>query len=155
MNTDFQTFDVAREIAARPETVYRTWAEPDLKRRWFAPEVSNGWHAEGYEADLREGGVERSRFRHDEIGSFQFEARYIQMRAPGRLVYSFTMATAEALLSASLATVCIHAHGAGSRVIYTEQAVFLDGGDRRETRLAGTTDLIAKMAAIAGEVENA
>ncbi|RMA43848.1 SRPBCC domain-containing protein [Rhodophyticola porphyridii] len=155
MSTDFQTFDVTREIAARPETVYRTWAEPDLKRRWFAADASNGWHTEGYEADLRVGGVERGRFLHDEIGGFDFEARYIQMRAPGRLVYSYTMATAETLLSASLATVCIHAHGPGSRVIYTEQAVFLDGGDRRETRQAGTADMIAKMTEIAMEVEDA
>ncbi|MEL6167403.1 MAG: SRPBCC domain-containing protein [Pseudomonadota bacterium] len=77
-----------------------------------------------------------------------FDARYIAISAPDRMVYSYTMATPDALLSASLSTVVLTADEAGTRLEYTEQAVFLDGGDRLETRRAGTEMMFERMARV-------
>src|SRR5206468_8096526 len=45
---------VTRTIGARPEDVYRAWAEPDRLRRWCAPE---GYEVLGVDLDPRVGGA--------------------------------------------------------------------------------------------------
>ena len=47
------SLQVSRTIAARPENVYRAWAEPDRLRRWCAPE---GYEVLSVELDARVGG---------------------------------------------------------------------------------------------------
>ncbi len=145
MSTEFETFDVTREIAAAPETVYRLWTDPELKPQWFAWDTPDGWHTDSYTADLVEGGTERAVFRNAQASQFTYAARLIQLRPNARLIYSYTMASQDQMISASLSTVTLAAGGKGTRLIYTEQIVFLDEGDRLEYRLAGTEDLLNRM----------
>ena len=47
--TDFDpTLDLRLErmIAARPETLWRCWTDPELIKQWFCPVPSRVWHAE-------------------------------------------------------------------------------------------------------------
>ena len=48
----------------------------------------------------------------------------------------------ETRISVSLATVEFKPAGAGTRLIFTEQAVFLDGADTAAAREQGTRDLL-------------
>lgn len=43
-----------RWIAASPEALYRCWTEPELLRRWFAPQP---WRTLSAELDVRVGGA--------------------------------------------------------------------------------------------------
>ena len=48
-------------------------------------------------------------------------------------------------MSVSVTTVELLADGAGTRLRYTEQGVFLDGEDKPELREHGTTELLDKL----------
>ncbi|MNL59903.1 hypothetical protein D3C87_1836680 [compost metagenome] len=61
------------------------------------------------------------------------------------------MAENERRISASVATVDIQPHGAGARIVFTEQAAFLDGLDKVEYRRQGWEELIAALGAELGE----
>jgi len=51
----------------------------------------------------------------------------------------------DARISVSLATVEISPSGTGSKLIYTEQGVFLDGYDDAGSRERGTRELLDKL----------
>ena len=143
LQSDFRTFDVIREIAASPGTVWRLWTDPSLKARWFAE--GDGVPHRGWACDPVEGGVETCSFRLEATGWITYAARFILLQPGRRLVYSYTMAIGDRVLSASLSTVTMEAADPGTRLVYTEQANFLDGGDRLETRYAGTLALLDNM----------
>ena len=149
LQSDFRTFDVIREIAASPGTVWRLWTDPSLKARWFAE--GDGVPHRGWACDPVEGGIETCSFELGEIGWITYSARFILLQPPRRLIYSYTMAIGDRALSASLSTVTMEATGPATLLTYTEQASFLDGGDRLETRYAGTVALLDQMAAQAAE----
>lgn len=144
MTCDFQTFDVTRTIAARPETVFRLWTDAALKEDWFCWN-GNGWQHENYEAELSEGGFERVRFTHPDMGSFLYESHLFHIVAPRRLIYGYTMTGASAPISVSQATITVTPDDHGSRLVYTEQAVFLDGEDSLDTRLPGCDAVVDRL----------
>ncbi|HEX9201132.1 MAG TPA: SRPBCC domain-containing protein, partial [Acidobacteriaceae bacterium] len=57
------TFVVERSYAATPERVFLAFADPAIKRRWFAEGESHT--VESYDLDFRDGGTEHysSRFK--------------------------------------------------------------------------------------------
>ena len=59
-----------------------------------------------------------------------------------RIVYSYDMHLDGARISVSLATVEFKPEGAGTRMIFTEQGVFLDGYDDPAGRERGTRALL-------------
>ncbi len=144
MINDFQTFDVTRTIAARPETVFQLWTDKKLKEKWFCWD-GDGWSHDSYNADLREGGFERVRFTNPEMGSFGYESHLFHIRPSERLVYGYTMLGTSGPISVSQATVALSPVPDGTKVVYTEQAVFLDGGDSIETRLPGCESVVDRM----------
>lgn len=149
MTTDFQTFDVTRDVAVAPGTLFRCWTDPDLKARWFADGNGPAWTTLDYRLDATEGGEEIARFRHEEMGDITYRARLIEIAAPNRLIYSYEMRTGETRISASLSTVTFAAAEAGTTLSYTEQIVFLDGQDSLATRVPGTEDLLDKLVRVA------
>lgn len=149
MTTDFQTFDLTRDIAVTPETLFRCWTETDLKARWFADGNSPDWTTLSYTLDPIEGGEEIARFQHDTMGAITYRACLIEIRAPRRLIYSYQMLSGDDRISASLSTVTFAAAGAGTKLTYTEQIVFLDGQDSLASRIPGTEDLLDKLVRIA------
>jgi uncharacterized protein YndB with AHSA1/START domain len=83
-----------------------------------------------------------------------FAGRYHQIIANERIVYVYDMHVDGEHLSTSLATVEIAPAGRGSRLVFTEQAVFFDGNDGTESRRRGTAPHFERLAALlAGEAQ--
>ena len=136
------TFSIERVYDASPARVFEAWADPVAKQRWFGPDEVSG----SYEFDFRIGGQERSQLEHAG-SSYTFDARYQDIVANERIVYSYDMHRDETRISVSLATVELAPAGAGTRLLFTEQAAFLDGQDTPAEREQGTGTLLENLGA--------
>jgi uncharacterized protein YndB with AHSA1/START domain len=136
------TFAIERVYDASPARVFEAWADPEAKKRWFGPAEMTGSH----ELDFRIGGQERSQLEH--AGSrYSFDARYQDIVPEERIVYAYDMHRDETRISVSLATVELAPAGAGTRLLFTEQAAFLDGQDTPTEREQGTGTLLENLGA--------
>jgi len=127
------TFVVEREYPAAPEKVYRAWADPEAKSKWFSK-------ADIFE--FRVGGREYSRGGPPEGPVFTFNACYQEIVPEQRIVYSYSLDADDIRLSASLATIELFPAGGGTRLVCTEQGAFFDGHDTPEIREQGTKELL-------------
>ena len=133
-------FVIERTYDAAPERVFTAWADPAVKARWFAgPEE---WGAPEFEMDFRVGGREVSRGGPPDGPQYAMEARYWDIVPNERIVSTYDMHMNQMRISVSLATVEFTPAGTGTRLVYTEQAVFLDGHDNAAERERGTRDLL-------------
>jgi uncharacterized protein YndB with AHSA1/START domain len=124
------TFDVERDYPLDSAEVFRAWATPSIKRRWFA---ADGEH----ELDFTVGGREITRVRHD--GKLlTYESVYHDIVEGARIVYSSTLRADEILATVSTTTVILDAQGAECRLTLVEQGAFLDGHEEPSWRKTGT-----------------
>ncbi len=139
-STHHATFVIERTYAAAPARVFNAWAEPAAKARWFVgPEE---WAKAGHELDFRVGGRERLSSRPPGGPVHIFDALYYDVVPNQRIVYSYDMHLDDARISVSLATIEFKPEGSGTRMIFTEQGVFLDGYDDPNERERGTRALL-------------
>jgi uncharacterized protein YndB with AHSA1/START domain len=134
------TFVIERNYDASPARVFTAWADPAAKRRWFG--VSNE-----HELDFRVGGREINRGGPPGGPVYTFDARYNDIVPDQRIVYTYDMHMDEMRISVSLTTVEFKSAGTGTRLIFTEQGTFLDGGDKPQYREQGTGDLLDALGA--------
>jgi uncharacterized protein YndB with AHSA1/START domain len=83
--------------------------------------------------------------------SISNETVYLDIVENRRIISAYTMAKDDRRISASIATVDLVPEGSGTRVVFTEQAAFLDGLDKVEYRRSGWEQLIGFLAAELGE----
>lgn len=143
MTSIFDSFTLERRIAAPPATVFRAFADPALKARWFGSEGEPGWTTLDYALDFRVGGTEHGRWRLSAPGQpwdGEHENRtvYLDIVPDRRIVSAYTMALNGHIHSSSLATIRLSADGAGTRLDLTEQGVYHDGSDGPAGRRHGT-----------------
>ena len=139
-STAFGTFVIERTYDATPARAFKAWTDPAAKARWFVgpPE----WKQIERSIDFRIGGVERL------VGEFPggrtsaFTARYLDIVPDQRIVYVYDMHLSGTFISSSLATVEIEPMDKGTRLRFTEQAVFVDGYNDDGSRERGTTLLL-------------
>jgi uncharacterized protein YndB with AHSA1/START domain len=74
-----------------------------------------------------------------------FDAVYHDIVPDERIVYTYTMLLDDKKISVSLATVEVKSAGKGTRLVVTEQGVFLDGYEDKGSREHGTGWLIDKL----------
>lgn len=135
------TFVIERDYDASPARVFAAWADVHAKRQWFGP----GGDQE-HELDFREGGLEH--FEMTVAGAvYSYDARYEDIVADERFVFTYDMHRDGVRMSVSVTTVELLADGARTHLRYTEQGVFLDGEDTPEQREHGTRELLDKLAA--------
>ena len=138
-------FTIDRRFDCPPQFVFGAFADPAAKRKWFVE--SEGWTIDGYEADFRVGGFERSRFRFGDGPPIGNETVYLDIVPERRIIFAYSMTMSGTPFSASLSTIRFTPEGSGTRLAYTEQAAFLDGKDRAEDREAGCRGLLEALAA--------
>ena len=137
------TFSVEKHFQAAPSRVFAAWADPARKARWsgWPPELQRG----EYVLDFREGGREYAAGGAPGDPVYSFDARYHDIIPDERIVYTSEMHRDEARISVSVTTVEFLPKGSGTRLVLTEQDVFLDGFDDSVSREAGTIDLLAAL----------
>ncbi|MBA4222177.1 SRPBCC family protein [Bosea sp. (in: a-proteobacteria)] len=129
-------FTIERRYGTSPARVFAAFADPVAKRRWSTCHDEGGLGE--YTLDFREGGFETMRGAPGPDGIYAMRAIYHEIVPHERLVYSYEMFRNELRLSVSLATLEFRGEGAGTRLVFTEQAVFLDGHDNPQMREQGT-----------------
>lgn len=139
-----ETIVTERTYDHAPDRVFAAWRDPATKREWFAE--GEGWRVEEYELDFRVGGREHGRFRRANGQETCNETVYLDIVPDRRIVMVYTMAVDGEKISASLGTVEFEASGAGTRLIYTEQAAFFDGADGPSSRKQGWHGLLESLA---------
>jgi uncharacterized protein YndB with AHSA1/START domain len=138
--TQHATFVIERTYSASPARVFNAWADPAAKGRWFVG--PDEWEQGGHELDFRVGGRERVSGGPPGGPVHAFDGCYQDIVPDQRIVYSYDMHEDKTRTSVSLATVELKRAGTGTRLIFTEQAVFLDGGDASADRERGTRGLL-------------
>jgi uncharacterized protein YndB with AHSA1/START domain len=133
------TFAIERTYEATPARVFQAWAEPAAKASWFGP--PNLPH-ESREFDFQVGGRERFEVGGPDGDIYIFDSRYADIVDEQRIVYAYDMYRGQARISVSLATIEFQSSGTGTKLIFTEQGVFLDGHDTPAEREHGTGALL-------------
>jgi uncharacterized protein YndB with AHSA1/START domain len=140
------TFVIERRYPAAPQRVFKAWADSAAKARWFAGPPDK-WKETLREFDVRVGGRERLSGVWAGGKVSAFDGLYHDIVSDARIVYSYGMHVDAVRISVSLATVEFKPDGAGTRLIFTEQAAFLDGYDDSGSREQGTGALLDRLGA--------
>ena len=141
--TEHATFTIERTFTFSPAKVFGAWVDPAAKALWYVG--PDGWINAGHELNFRVGGKEHIDISQPGGPSYSFNFYYKDIVPNKRIVYMYSVDQEERRISVSLATVEFLSADSGTRLIYTEQAVFLDGGDKPETREQGTRELLDKL----------
>jgi uncharacterized protein YndB with AHSA1/START domain len=137
-STEHATFVIERTYDAAPARVWRAWTNPDEKRRWFGPRELD---KPNHELDFRVGGHERMTVQVPDGPLFSFSSRFQDIVEGVRFVHTYEMYRDERRMSVSVATVELEPTGTGTRLMLTEQGVFLDAIDTAAEREHGTREL--------------
>jgi uncharacterized protein YndB with AHSA1/START domain len=140
------TFVIERTYEIPIAQVFRAWADPMLKARWFAGSAEA--LGAGYELDFRVGGREINHGGPPGGPVYTYESQFRDIVPEQRIVYTYEMTADEHRLSVSVATVQFHNDDATTQLVLTEQGVFLDGRDTVAQREEGTRSLLDSLAAI-------
>lgn len=130
------TFVIERIYNTTPERVFAAWADPEAKAQWFQKPD---------EFDFRVGGRESNHGGPPGGPIFTFEACYQEIVTGQRIVYSYTLDLGKTRISVSLVTVEMESVDQGTRLVFTEQGVFLDGHDSPDQREQGTQFMLDKL----------
>jgi uncharacterized protein YndB with AHSA1/START domain len=140
------TFVIERTYDVPVALVFRAWADPVLKARWFAG--STAALEAGYELDFRVGGREVNRGGPPGGPVFTYESQFHDIVPDQRIVYTYEMSADENRLSVSVATVQFLSQEKSTKLILTEQGAFLDGHDTAAQREEGTRSLLDSLSAL-------
>ena len=134
------TFTLERTYDATPAKVFKAFADPATKRRWFVE--GEGWEVEDFAGECKVGGVERSRFRFRGGAPVRNDTTYHDIVPNERIIFAYTMTIGDNRISSSLATLQFKPAGSGTQLIFTEQGAFLDGLDTAGPREGGWKELL-------------
>jgi uncharacterized protein YndB with AHSA1/START domain len=143
------TFAVARTFDSPIAKVFHAWVDPTLRARWFAGSAEA--LGNGYEFDFRVGGFEVNSGGPPGGPVYTYRSEFRDIVPDSRIVSTYEMFADEARISVSVATVQFFEEGSTTRLVITEQGVFLDDHDTAAQREEGTRALMDSLAAILNE----
>ena len=100
------TFVIERSYDTPIAQVFRAWADPELKARWFAGAAEA--LGAGYELDFRVGGREVNRSGPPGGPVYTYRSQFHDIVPEERIVYTYEMLADDNRLSVSVATVQFH-----------------------------------------------
>ena len=139
------SFVIERRFDYDPAQVYRAWVDPHVKARWFCGPADK-WTEQVREMDVRVGGRDRLIGKFADGSETRFESRYLDVVPEKRLVYAYDMYWQDKKISVTLASVEFVLAGKGTKLVLTEQHVFLDGHEDAGSRERGTRVLMDQLA---------
>ena len=139
----YGSFTIERFYPAKPQKVFRAHSDAAIKRRWFAE--GEGWDIETYELDFRVGGREFGSFKFRDGQDIHNNTQFFDIVDNARIIFAYSMGFGEKPFSVSLSTVELKPDGKGTRLVFTEQAAFLEGADGADIRRAGWEQLLGKL----------
>jgi uncharacterized protein YndB with AHSA1/START domain len=129
------SFAIERVYEASPAAVFHAWADPDAKRQWSDCHTDNTTE---YSLDFRPLGRETHRVNSPEHGMQLVEKVFFDIVPDRRIVFAYDISLNARRLSVSLVTVEFDPVPGGTRMVYTEQVVYLDGHEDLAQRIHGT-----------------
>lgn len=125
-------FELRRRFRASPERIFRAWTQPTALREWWCPP---GWVAGKIAIDLRVGGTYHIAM--SRVGATDSEVsvsgRFLEMRSPERLVYTWTWEGAFAEMPETLVT--LELRGSDQETLLTlRHEGFGEAGTRQQHR---------------------
>jgi len=132
------TFVIERSYPTSPRRVFNAFADPKAKAQWFG---SDDFPSSHYELDFRVGGREINRGGPPDGPVFTYDSRFADIVSNERIVTTYEMYMGEQRISVSVATLEFTPEGSGTRMVYTDHGVYLDGLDTPEQREHGTQEL--------------
>ena len=144
MSITHAEFTIEREYAQAPAQVFSAFADPELRRRWFAN--AGSWDDAEWELDFRGGGGELSAGGANAGRHNLYRSRFHDIVDGERIVYAYDLFHDRRLISVSLATVELApGEGGGTRLRLTEQGAFFDGAIAAAEREHGTGKLLGRL----------
>jgi uncharacterized protein YndB with AHSA1/START domain len=141
MSVTHACFTIERHYGCTPQQTYSAFADPELKRQWFAN--PGNWPDAVWELDFRVGGVELHSGGSPGGRHNMFKCRYHDIVENDRIVFTYDLLHDHRLVSVSLTTIEFIADGAGTRLMFTEQGAFFDDDpDAPTTREHGTGKML-------------
>jgi uncharacterized protein YndB with AHSA1/START domain len=126
------TFVVERTFEAAPARVFAAFADPKAKARWSCHDT---WRQT--EFDFRPGGREVNAGGEPGGPVYAFDGRYQDIIPSERIVFAYDMHRDDVRISVSVATIEFAPQDGGTRLVFTEHAVFLDGHESPALREQG------------------
>ncbi|MFI5896450.1 SRPBCC domain-containing protein [Actinoplanes sp. NPDC051513] len=137
------TFRLDRHFDAAPGRVFRAFADPEAKAKWFGVPSTT----KNASFDFREGGREVTETTFDNGTQFGYYSTYTDIVLDERIVYTYEMTMNGQRISVSVATIELRASATGGTdFTLTEQGVYLDGLDNPGQRKQGTEELMDALA---------
>jgi uncharacterized protein YndB with AHSA1/START domain len=139
------TFTIERVYDASPARVFAAWSDPKTKARWF--HGPDEWARSEHVLDFRVGGRESVAGGPKDGVVHSYNAIYKDIVPNERIVSTYEMHMDDALFSVSLATLELKPAGKGTKLVYTEQGVYLDGDGEAmaKGREEGTRELLENL----------
>jgi uncharacterized protein YndB with AHSA1/START domain len=138
------TFVIERSYDAPVAAVFRAFADPKRKARWYAGSVEA--LGNGYELDFRVGGREVNHGGPPGGPLYTYSAEFRDIVVGRRIVSTTEMLADRTRISVTVATVEFHEVGETTRLVLTEQGAYLDGLDTAVQREHGTRLLLDALA---------
>jgi uncharacterized protein YndB with AHSA1/START domain len=142
-STSIGTFTLERTYPASPARVFHAWANLEAKKQWFS--CADDWDVLEHTFDFREGGAEVWRGGPRGGTVHRNDTLYYDIVPNERIIYTCEMHLGEKRASISLMTIQIQPEGKGTRMSFTEQAVFFDDPDGLAGHEHGTSIALDKL----------
>ncbi|MBB3691842.1 SRPBCC domain-containing protein [Sphingomonas sp. BK580] len=144
------SFTIERRYPATPARVFAAFADPSLKKSWFA--ASDTHEVEAFTSDFRVGGAERLTYRFGATTPFPralltSEGVFHDIVDQERIVTSSRMSIEGTAISVALEMIEIVDDGAGTCVTCTFQGIFFEGSDGATMREQGWHVLLDRLGA--------
>lgn len=132
------TFTIDRLMKARISRVFDAFCKLELKSQWFIAPA--GYKIAERSLDFRVGGREILRGQFPNGTATSYDATFYEILENQRIIYAYDLLINGKRFSVTLATVELREENGGTRVLFTEQNIYLNApADANQSRIQGVS----------------